>query len=97
MTISMTRGALAFGLALLLVGCGSSLPSGEGATGGAGGGNVGAGGAVCRQVAPDGAVFSVCPDASGQGGNGGKGGNGGGGSGPVDAHPDLPPAPVGAE
>ena len=40
MTLSMNRGALAVGLALLL-GCGSSLPSSEGATGGTGGGNQG--------------------------------------------------------
>ena len=103
MTISMNRGALAVGLALLLVGCGSSLPSGAGATGGTGGGNEGEGGAICNQRAPDGAVYSICADASGQGGHGGQGGKagkagfGGGDSGPVDATDDLPAAPVGAE
>ena len=103
MTISMKRGALAVGLVLLLVGCGSSLPSGQGATGGTGGGNPGEGGAICNQVAPDGATFSICADASGEGGGGGSGGQGGkparavATSGPVDATTDLPPAPVGAE
>lgn len=99
MTISKNRGALAVGLALLLVGCGSSLPAGEGATGGTTGGNVGAGGAICRQVAPDGAVYSVCSDASAEGGAGGKKATGGtgGDSGPFDAKPDLPTPPVGAE
>jgi hypothetical protein len=101
MRLSIDRGALATGLALLLVGCGSSLPSGEAATGGTGGGNRGEWGAICNQIAPDGATFSVCRDAaSDQGGNDGKGGKGGLGgseSGPVDATFDLPPAPVGAE
>jgi hypothetical protein len=107
MKISMSRGALVVGLTLLLVGCGSSLPPVEGATGGiGGGGNHGEGGAICTQRAPDGATFSICADASGEGGggvsggqgsNGGNGGKAGSDSGPVDATTDLPAPPVGAE
>jgi len=66
MMSSMNRGALAVGLAVVLTGCGASLLPGSNGTGGTGGGNVGAGGAICL------------PGASCALGTGGLGGKDGG-------------------